>query len=170
VNIIEEINLILEKWEDLQYSVRGIPSRPLKTDEKISEIVNCYTTMRRDEQKKINKNTTVDMAWLLYCFGIRMATYSLRLSDQKYFTDGLSAIAMGLGVLDTRDIWVILPLFCDAQKKNDLSFDEILERDDEFASELKDFLNRDDEYKTLKCMGYVLGIGENGLLEYQRTW
>ena len=110
------------------------------------------------------------MAWLLLSFGIRMATYSLRLENQRYFTNGLLAISLTVEVLDKRELLIILPLYFDVQSKTNLSFDEILEKNNEFSFILKNFNNRDEKDKSLECMGYVLDFDENNNPIYQRTW
>ena len=110
------------------------------------------------------------MAWHLLRFGIAMATYSLRLSEQRYFTNGLLAISMTLEKMDIRDILVVLPLYCDAQKKTGLSFDEILKQSNAFAATLKSFISRDEKNRSLGCMGYILEVDENNTPTYKRTW
>ena len=90
--------------------------------------------------------------------------------SQRYFTNGLLAISMTIGVLDLRDLLVVLPLYCDVQKKNNLSFDAILKQDYKFTPILRDFINRDEIDKSLKCMGYFLEIDANGNSTYQRAW
>jgi len=139
-------------------------------DKIVNEVLNYYISISQDEQDRIHKLITVEMAWLLLCFGIRMATYSLRLSNQKYFTNGLFAIGMTLGILDRRELLLILPLYYDAQKKNGLSFDEILKQKNEFASMLEDFFKRNEKDKTLECMGYDLKVDENNNPIYLRIW
>jgi len=39
-----------------------------------------------------------------------------------------------------------------------------------FSSFHKEFLDRDEDDKTLECMGYVLANDENNNPVYQRTW
>ena len=170
MDIIAELKYVLEASKNNQNTDNSIPAQLSDIDEKINEILDYWTNVNQEERGQILKFITVDIAWFLFCFGIKMATYSLRLSNQRYFTNGLLAIGMTLGILDTRDIWVILPLFCDAQKKTGLSFDEILGQNSDFSSELKDFINRDEKDKTLECMGYILDVDENNNPTYKRTW
>ena len=117
------------------------------------------------------KHFSSEMADYLLEFGIRMATYSLRLSSQKYFINGLFALNMAYEkIYDHRDLLVILPLYIDVQKKNNFSFYEVLKQNDEFSSELNDFINRDEKDKSLECMGYILGIDKNNNPIYKKTW
>ena len=167
----ESLTSILEESKNNPYTVKKVPVQLSEADEKINEILDCYITLSQDEQDQINKSVTYEMARLLLVrFGIRMATYALRLVNQQYFTNGLVAIGMTLRVMDIRDILVILPLFCDAQKKNNLSFDGILNQNNELSSVLEDFINRDEKDKSLECMGYTLATDENNKPIYQRTW
>jgi len=170
MDIIKKMECILEDSKNSSYIVKDIPVQLLEIDKIINEILDFCKGLSQGEQDLIYKSVTVEMAWLLICFGIRMATYSLRLSNQRYFTNGLFAISMTLGIVDRRDILLILPLYYDVQKKNGLSFNDILKQNNAFISILKDFLNRDEKDKSLECMGYVLGIDENNNPIYQRTW
>lgn len=113
---------------------------------------------------------STDIAWLLLCFAINMATYSLRLSEQKYFSNGLIALGMVLGNLDRREIMVVMPLYYNVSKQKKLSFEKVLNLNDEFAALVKNFLSRNEEDKTLESMGYILVKDENSNLIYQRTW
>jgi len=170
MDIIISLTSVLEELKKSKYIVKSIPVQLLETDKKINEILDYCINTSLYEIAQIHKLITIDMAWLLLGFGIRMATYSLRLSNQKYFTNGLFAISMTLGILDIRDILVVLPLYCDAQKKNKLSFKEILKQNNEFSSILEAFINRDEKDKSLECMGYVIEIDENSNPTYQRIW
>ena len=133
----------------------------------INTILDYYIDINQDERNRIRESITIEMAWLLLCFGIRMATYSLRLSDQKYFTNGLLAISMMVGILGKREILLILPLYYDAQKKNAFSFAGLIKQNSSFTSLLEEFLIRDEIDKSLECMGYVLFLTP-GLLKYQK--
>jgi len=169
MDIIENLKSCSEESINEQYGVKTIPVELARIDIKINEMLDYWIGLSKDDKEIISLYISEDIAWLLMCFGIRMATYSLRLSNQRYFTNGLLAIGMTLGILDIRDIWVVLPLYCDAQKKTGLSFDEILDQDIKFASTLRNFIGRDEENKTLKCMGYVIGY-EYDNPTYMRTW
>jgi len=170
MDVIKKLESALEELKNSQYAVIDIPVQLSDMDEKMNEILDYCVGIGQGEQDQIRKSVTVEMAWLLLCFGIRMATYSLRLSSQKYFANGLFALGMTLGVLDRRELLLILPLYCDVQKKNGLSFNEILRQNNDFTPVLKDFINRDEKDKSLECMGYTLEIDENNNPTYQRTW
>ena len=174
MDIIEDLNYY---WEESikasikeDYGVEIIPIQLSEVDIGVNEVMDSYRCIGKDEQDRLDEYIYEGFAWFLLRFGIRMATYSLRLSDQRYFTNGLCDIGMTQGVLDIRDILVILPLYCDAQKKTGLSFDEALSQNSKFTSTLRDFIGRDERNKTLSCMGYVCEIDENNIPTYQRTW
>jgi hypothetical protein len=170
MDIVEQWESVLEKLQDNQYVVKDVPIQLSEIDREINETFDSFSRIDQDGQSLICQRVTVEMAWLFLCFGIRMATYALRLSSQKYFTNGLLAIGMTLGMLDEREMLVILPLYCDVQKKTGLSFDEVLKRNNAFSSVLKNFMNRDEKDRSLECMGYILEIDENDNPTYQRTW
>ena len=170
MDIINNINFILQKSQAEQYGVKNISIQLSETDEKINTIIDYCKNIKMEEKDKIRKLMTTEMAWLLLCFGIRMATYSLRLSNQDYFINGLIAISMTLGILDQRELLVVLSLYCDVQKKCKLSFDQILKRHDEFSFLLKSFNNREEKDKSIECMGYILALDENDNPTYQKTW
>jgi hypothetical protein len=170
MDVIKNLKAILGELEYNQYAVKDIPAQLSVVDNNINEILDYCMSISQDERNQIHESITAEMAWLLLCFGIRMATYSLRLSNQKHFTHGLLSISMAFEILDTRELLVVLPLYCDVQKKNNLSFDEILKQNNGFTSVLENFINRDEKDNSLECMGYVLEIDENNTPTYQRTW
>jgi len=170
MDIICKLGAIFAESKVTLYAAMDIPVQLSEIDKKVNEIIDYYACISQDEQDKIHKSVTVEMAWFLLCFGIRMATYSLRLSSQKYFTNGLLAIGATWGILDRRELLIILPLYNDAQKKKGLSFDEILKKQNEFTSVLKEFNNRDENEKTLECMGYTIELDEDNNQTYRRTW
>ena len=154
-----------------QYIQNYIPESLSKADIIFNEIIDDYLLLAKDEKDNIKNFITEEMANYLLGFGIRMATYSLRLSNKKYFINGLFALSIVVGILyDLRDLLVILPLYCDVQKKNNFSFNEILMQNDEFSLVLKEFIERDEKDKTIKCMGYILETDENNNQTYKRTW
>jgi hypothetical protein len=170
MDIREKFIFVLEESRRNQYGVKDIPVCLSKVDQEINEIIDNYTNIDDCARDTIRAVVTVEVAWLLLCFGVRMATYSLRLSNQRYFTNGLLAIGMAFGVLDGRELLVILPLYCDVEKKTKLSFDDLFKQNDDFSVILKNFINRDEKDKSLECMGYILKIDENNGPTYQRTW
>jgi hypothetical protein len=169
MDVIKQLEVLLEKSKN-SYAVNAIPVQLTSLDYEINEIIDYSLSISHAEQVCIRESITVDMAWLLLCFGIRMATYALRFSSQRYFSNGLFAISMTVGVLDSREALVVLPLYCDVQKKKNLYFEEMFNLNNEFATLLKDFSNRDAKDKSLECMGYSLEIDENNTPTYQRTW
>jgi hypothetical protein len=67
-----------------------------------------------------------------------MASYSRRLSEQRYFTNGLLALGLASPELDTRDVRLVLSLYWYVHKKNGLSFDDAFNQNDAFAPVLED--------------------------------
>jgi len=153
-----------------QFVPQRVPNQISEADVLFYKVVDEYSRLSITDKKSVCKSVTTEMAWYLLGFGVNMATYSLRLSEQRYFTNGLFAIGMTLGILDRREILVVLPLYCDVQKKHGLSFGEILRQNSDFSSVLRDFINRNEKDKSLECMGYVLEVDESNNPIYRRTW
>ena len=171
MNILNELEVSLKEAKDNgEYWEKGIPDSMMKMDIELNKIINKCILLSKEEKELVDKSITTDIAWLLLCFAINMATYSLRTSKQEYFYNGLTALGMVLEVLDQREILLVMPLFYDVHKRNKLSFETILNRNDEFATFLRDFLRRDDKNKSLGCMGYILTRDENNNLFYKRIW
>jgi len=158
--------LIIYDQDDPLENKRIIPAQLSEADKIVNETIDYYRNTQQNERDKIHKLITEKIALFLLHFGIRMATYSLRLSSQRYFTNGLLAISLTLNTLDERDLLIVLPLYCDAQNKNSLSFDEVLKQDNKFSLVLKRFIDRDEEDKSLNCMGWTLGFDDNHNLTY----
>ena len=170
MNIFNELNFVLKKSKNDQYGINSIPIQLAETDKTINEILDCYISFQHDEQEQIQTYITVETAWLLLCFGIRMATYSLRQSNQKLFSNGLLALSLAYWVLDERELLVVFSLYCDAQKKNALFFDGAFKRNGKFAMELENFVNRKDVDKSIESMGYILEFDSENIPTYKKTW
>ena len=63
-------------------------------DENVGEVIVSCMQLGQDRQASIRNDITVDISWLLLCFGIRLAMHSLRRVSQKHFTNGLYAISL----------------------------------------------------------------------------
>lgn len=171
MNILKELEIIMkEAKESGEYCEKGVPSSMMKTDVELNRVIDDYILLSKEERKSVCKSVSIDIAWLLLCFAIKMATYSLRLSEQRYFSNGLTALGIVLGIMDQREILLIIPLYYDASKQKGLSFAKILNQNDEFSAFVRSFLSRNEDDKTLECMGYKLVLDENNNPIYQRTW
>ena len=171
MNILKELKVTLKKAKGSgEYWEKGVPSSMMKMDIELNRIIGEYILLSKEDKKSVCNGVSTDIAWLLLCFAINMATYSLRFSEQKYFSNGLTALSMVLGILDQREIILIMSLYYDVHKRNMLSFEKILNQSEGFATFVKNFLSRNENDKTLECMGYILTIDENNNPVYQRTW
>lgn len=120
------------------------------------DIINCikkYKSLSNDEQLNFQNSVNTDIARLLLYFSERMATLSLRTNDQDVFLIGLLALDMIDGREDIREILLIMPLYYDVSKQNKLSFDKVLNQNDEFATFVKDFLSRNEDEKNIRVYG-----------------
>ena len=176
-DITYELQQILnESKNDKEYKLPN-PIKMCKTELDMNKVIEDYLLLTNEERKKNEISQNPNIEWLLMSFCVSMATYSLRLSEQKYFTNGLTALGMvyTLSVLpetskvfDIRDILRHLVLYWDVHKKKNLSFQPVLDQNDEFSIVLKKFIERDEVNKTLKCMGFTI-IGEGDNVEYKST-
>ena len=171
MKILKELEITLKDAKDSgEYWGKGVSSSMMRMDIELNRIIGDYILLSKEEKKSVCNGITTDIAWLLLCFAINMANYSLRFSEQKYFSNGLTALGMVLDILDKREIILIMPLYYDVYKRNGLSFEKILNQNDEFATFVSNFLSRNEDDKSLECMGYILTKDENNNPIYQRTW
>jgi hypothetical protein len=170
VHIIERLESVLKELQNNINITSEIPAQLTDTDEKMNNIICSFINTSRAEQDQIRNHVKIDIAWLLLGYGMRMATYAMRLCNQKYFANGLIALSMTFGVLDSREILVLLSLYYDVHKNRYLSFDELSCFNEDFTLFLKKFLERDEKDKSIECMGYVLAKDKNKNLIYHRTW
>lgn len=171
MNIIKEIEMTLEEAKKSgEYWEKSIPSSMMKMDAELNRIIENYAALSKEKRTQICKDISTDIAWSLLCFATNMATYSLRFSEQRYFTNGLLALGMILRILDQREIMLVMPLYNDVSKRKSLTFEKILEQSDEFADFVNKFLSRSEEDKTLKSMGYTLTKDDHNNPIYKRTW
>jgi len=92
-----------------------IPTLMSKIDLYINKVIDNYLLLTHRE--KVGTRISEDIAWLLVGFGFNMATYSLRLTEQAYFTHGLVALGMASKVLELSDIIKLVALYWDVAKK-----------------------------------------------------
>ena len=95
-----------------------------------------------------------------------MATYSLRLSEQRYFTNGLIALGLASRSIDLRDVLRLLALYWDVHKRNGLNFKEVLSQNNDFSHILNKFIEREKPDKSLKCMAFAL-VGRGDGIQYK---
>ena len=137
-----------------------VPTNMYKTYVDINKIIDTYLLLENTE--KVNIKVSYDVAWLLLGFGFYMATYALRLSEQRYFNNGLVAIGIASKTVDLRDALRLLALYWDVHKKTNLSFEFVLSQNNEFSKVLQRFIERKESDKSLDCMGFeIIGKGEN---------
>jgi hypothetical protein len=167
MSIIVKLDEILKRVVEIGYWKLPIPSN-IDTD-----IINCiksYQSLPKDKQMSLRDSINMDIARLLLYFSERMATFALRTRDQDVFQLGLLALDLINGQEYLREILFVMPLFYDASKRSKLSFEKVPYQNDDFANFIEDFLSRDEEDKSLECMGYILTKDEDNNLTYQRTW
>lgn len=164
-NIINELQVI-QKKKNTQNSFE-IPIIMDETDIEINNILDSYLLSENNE--KTNFKVSNDIAWLLMGFGFYMATYSLRSSEQRYFSNGLTAIGIASKAIDLRECLKLLPLYWDVFRKKGLSFQPVLSQNNDFSKELQKFLERDELNKTLECMGFELAGKEENIQYRQKN-
>ena len=171
MSVINDIEKILEDAKnDGDYWEKKVPVKMSKMNVELNEVVDSFSVLRGEDKTAVHDSISNHVAWSLLAFAENMATYSLRLNEQRFFTNGLSALGMVMGILDTREILLIMPLYYDVSIRCNLSFSAVLNQKDEFAAFVKAFLDRDEVNKTLKCMGYIFSEDDNNYPIYRRTW
>ena len=171
MSVINDIEKIIEDAkDDGDYRERNFPVLMSKMNVEMNKVVDSYRVLPEEEKKALHKSISNHMAWSLLAFAENMATYSLRHKEQKLFTNGLSAMGMVMGILDTREMLLIMPLYYDVSLRSNLSFSTILDQRDEFSAFVKAFLDRDEVNKSLKCMGYIFTKDDSNSPIYRRTW
>lgn len=170
MNILKELKIVLRDENSNEYFKEGVPSTMSRVDVELNRILGEFNLLSKEEIESLRENISTDMAWLLLSFAENMATYSLRLSKQELFSRGLSALSLVLGILDKREIILIMSLYYDVHKRVGLSFERITYPKDKFNMFVEEFLKRDENDKSLNSMGYIYTKDENGNSIYQRTW
>ena len=140
MSVIKKIENILEEAKASgQYWEKDVPIAMMKMDIELNKIIENYIILSKEEQKMVGNDISVEIAWLLLNFSTNMATYSLRLSEQRYFTNGLWALGMVLNILDQREVLIVMPLYYDVSKQNKWSFEKILKENNKFSNFVKNF-------------------------------
>jgi len=140
-----------------------LPIEMSKIDIDTNNVLEQYVNLSKKKKSKVHLSN--DIQELLWSFGFNMATYALRLGEQKYFTHGLIALGWASKV-DIRDVLVILAAYWDVHKRRKLSFQTAIEQGNDFAEILQQFTARKEADKTLECMGIEL-VGEGQNIQYK---
>jgi len=144
-----------------------IPIEMSITDIDINNVIERYLLLSKKEKSKVRISD--DIAGLMLGFGDNMATYALRLGEQKYFTHGLIALGWA-SKIDVRDVLVVLAAYWDVHKRKKLSFQTAIEQcDEKFSIVLQQFIAREEADKSLECMELEL-IGEGDNIQYKYRW
>jgi len=165
------IENIIEKAKcNGEFLEKSIPFVMMEMDIELNKVINEILILTAEEKNTLSNEITVESAWTLLNFAMNMATYALRTSEQRYFTNGLIALELVLNILDKREILILMPLYYDLFKRHNMSFEVILNQNNKFSDFVKAFIDRDDENKTLECMGFILSKDKNENITYVRTW
>lgn len=168
MNILQELdNVLIVAKENGEYFVNYVSIKPLNMDLEINNIIEKYQCLTQEEKLFINNNICISLAWNLLSYSYKMAIYALRLTEKRYFINGLAALNMIYKILDGRELLRVLTLFYDVSKKHKFTFDEILKNNNEFKEFLVNFLNRPEEAKTIECMGFIITKDGNNNLIYK---
>jgi hypothetical protein len=171
MNIVKELEIILEEAKSSgEYFEQSVSISMMRMDRKLNKIIENFVNLSKEQMDVVGNAISNEIAWLLLNFATNMVTYSLRGSEQRYFSNGLMSLRMIFNTLDQREIILVMALFYDASKRNKLSFKMALELNDEFSDFVLGFLNRREEDKTLESMGYTLSRDQNNHLIYKRMW
>ena len=171
MTIIKELNLIIDNSKiSGEYWEKGIPAQMMTTEIELNKTMEKYGLFSKEDRKLICDEISNEVAWLLLSFATNMATYALRHLNQIIYNNGILALEIIFGILDQREILIILSLYYDISNRTNLSVSYDLIQNKDFECFIKKFLSRNQIDKSLESMGYILIKDENDNLTYCRKW
>lgn len=157
----------LNPEENLGYLPKPIP---VPRDGEIAALLS--RTISEHSLAKLQRRMTDGHATVLRAFAERMATAAVRSRDPEQLRTGLVALLLAIGSTDSREGFLLLPLFFDAMLKLGIdpsSFAHSMRHvvGDRLVAPYSEFMSRSD--KTLASMGYEEGADNEGF-RYVRNW
>lgn len=133
----------------------------------IALLVEQFVNVDKQARAAILKNVNAKAAEALRRYTHRSAEESVRHRDPNQIVAGVTALAIGSRHIDPRDVVVALSLLAHSAVKLGRVSDEILESTltfvpDSFGDQIRDFLERDEEDRAIKEMGFKEGKSKDG--------
>jgi hypothetical protein len=147
---------------------------PQPTDNKITELLRAWVSLPASERSAAASEILEDQRFTLLAYSERMASLAVRTGDTEKIFLGLLALGIDGWRSDWRDNALILSPHYDATQRLGVDAPLIFGRaadllSPKVATAYDGFLNRSNDDKSLKAMGYLAGSDPNGF-RYLRTW
>ena len=161
----------LSMTENIGYGQLPIPQR---LDEKICRIIFRWTDLDESTRKRAGETIGESQRFTLLAFSERMASLAVRERSPNLVFAGLLALGVDGWRSDWRDNAVLLSLHYDASLKLDIEPGVVFGKagkllTNKVSEAFGSFLQRSEEDKSLKAMGYREGMDNDGF-RYIRTW
>ena len=169
--IINEAKELLK--EIIENRIKGYLSEPFMHDQdiRIIELIKRQMNMMKIDIRNMVDSIDVKYRFMFLCFAERMAIYSVRKMSKEYLIYAVWAMFIQIELGDIRDSLTVMSLLYDASIKLNIPFEEF--KNPKFSSffneQLDKFINRNEENKKIKAMGYE-EVGSGDSFFYRRTW
>lgn len=153
------------------YGALPIPSQ---RDEQIGKLLRAWMSLDEMSRHAAVAGLPEEDRLTLLAYSERMATLAVRNSDKSALVLGLVALGLDEWRYDWRDNVILLCLHHDAALRIGVCPAELFEDVSQLlphvpADGLRSFLQRSEEDKSLRAMGYVADCDDSGF-RYRRTW
>jgi hypothetical protein len=143
-----------------------------KLDEYLLALVRYYIRGDREQRHVLFEHVSNAVADQLLLFGHQAAEESVQSDDQNRLIEGLAALALGIDKIDLRDMIMVFSLLAHSAEKMNWPFNHLFEKtmvfgEGQFENQIKAFLARDDEDRSIYEMGYKESV-ENKVFKYVR--
>lgn len=162
-------------WLSLD-SNRGYGSLPIpkQRDKEISQLLRTWIELDEPGRKASAAQITDEQSRILLAYSERMASLAVRERKGDFLFLGLVALGLAGGLEDWRQCLLRATLLFDAAQRIGSDPNPVFEKvaavlpHEETASELRQFLARSAEDKSIEAMGFAAGSDEQGF-RYQRA-
>jgi hypothetical protein len=148
---------------------------PTKRDEDITALLRTWRHMKPEARDEVAEVIRSDQLLTLLAYGERMASLGVRRKDRETLLLGLLAVGLSGWREDPREGMMVLSLFFDASQKvgeppSSLFNDAASLLPAKIGSELRTFLRRSPEDRSLESMGYRVGTDADGFRYQYSGW
>src|SRR5579885_505258 len=175
VAIAEEFAGPPVKQED--FTRPPLPDKPIPQPEDaiIADAVLAWSRLPRSDRDAASQSVTLRQWYVLLAFSRRRASLAVREEREELIFQGLLAVGLDGWRYDFRDCIVRLALLYDAAVRIGVAPEEVFERaatllPPRSAAELRSFLLRAPEDRSLWVMGYKAGSDEDGFRYVSFPW
>jgi hypothetical protein len=160
---------VLEPAVNQAYLPKPIPTE--RDNEILQVLVSCIAD---NSVARFSQALKPGHASVLQAYAERMASMAVRNRNPETLRMGLFALLLGCREPDNREMLTIFPLFLDAAQILGISSSGLIEpvriiAGDTLIGPFMKFLNRSDENKSLRVMGYDKSADQDGF-RYIRNW